>query len=396
MANVLKAMIIVGAAYTLAFATNVPLVFRLAYAITAIVIICFFWSRMCASGLDLRRHPGDSRVQVGHSIKEVLFLKNRSLLPNLYSELVDHSSLQGHRVGRAFAVRSRGAARWEIDSICQERGKFVVGPCSITIADPFGVFRWRKFFADTWALTVYPRTYDLPNFRLSKGDLSGGRSTRQRTFFATPSAGGVREYFPGDGFNRIHWPSSARMQRLMTKEFELDPASDIWIALDLQGQVQSGHGQESTTEYSISIVASLAKHLIDENRSVGVISFGAYRMVVHGDRGERHLFRILEEMATARAEGERPLAEVLAAEGARFGPNTTLIVISPSTNDAWVRAVEQSAARGVKAIAIHLQASTFGQAPNSSIVLGALVAAGLPALVVKKGDAIGDVLCLSS
>jgi uncharacterized protein (DUF58 family) len=47
----------------------------------------------------------------------------------------------------------------------------------------------------------------------------------------TPNASGVREYAPGDAFNRIHWKSTARTGEMMVKTFELDPASDIWIVI---------------------------------------------------------------------------------------------------------------------------------------------------------------------
>ena len=36
--------------------------------------------------------------------------------------------------------------------------------------------------------------------------------------------------------NRIHWPTTVRMRRLMTKEFELDPTSDVWLFLDMERQ----------------------------------------------------------------------------------------------------------------------------------------------------------------
>ena len=51
--------------------------------------------------------------------------------------------------------------------------------------------------------------------------------------------GGVREYVDGDPLNRIHWMSTARRDRLMVKEFELDPQSDVWIFLDAEREVQS-------------------------------------------------------------------------------------------------------------------------------------------------------------
>jgi hypothetical protein len=55
------------------------------------------------------------------------------------------------------------------------------------------------------------------------GLLSGGEALRRRTHYVTTNASGVRDYAPGDSFSRIHWRSTARRNRLIVKEFELDP-----------------------------------------------------------------------------------------------------------------------------------------------------------------------------
>ena len=52
-------------------------------------------------------------------------------------------------------------------------------------------------------------------------------------------AGRARERRPNcvlqssDGFNRISWSATARLGRLMVKEFDQDPTADVWVVLDL-------------------------------------------------------------------------------------------------------------------------------------------------------------------
>ena len=394
MANTLKAILILLATYGVAFASNTPLVFRLAYAVTTIVILCFLWSSRNIHALEIRRRPLELRTQVGKAIREVLYLRNRSLLPNLCVEIHDHSSLPEHQVGRAIALMPGGTKQQEIETTCRTRGIFTLGPYSVVTADPFGIFRWRRFFPQTWTVVVYPPTFDLPHFSLSTGQLAGGQLSRQRTQFVTPSAAAIREYAPGDGLNRIHWPSTAKMRHLMSKEFDLDPAPDVWIALDIQREVQVGSGAESTLEYGVAVAASLTKHLLDQHWAVGLIAVGAHRTVVQSDRGARQLLRTLEELASIRAEGTTPFAPVLTAEGTRFGRNTTLIAISPSAHESWVAALKDLAVRGVETMAIHLEARTFGPAAGSLPLTASLAAAGIPWFVVRRGDSIGEVLRL--
>src|SRR6202011_6346134 len=104
---------------------------------------------------------------------------------------------------------------------------------------------------------------------------------------------------PGDAFNRIHWPTTARTTRLMVREFELDPTADVWIVLDLDIDAQAGSGVESTEEYAVTAAASLARHLLDQGRAVGLVSQTAS---LPGHRGPRQVERILEVLALAQAD----------------------------------------------------------------------------------------------
>src|SRR5919202_1673597 len=69
-------------------------------------------------------------------------------------------------------------------------------------------------------------------------ELPGGQDVKSRTYHVTPNVATIREYQPGDSFNRIHWRSTARTNQLMVKEFELDPTADVYIVLDMQERIQ--------------------------------------------------------------------------------------------------------------------------------------------------------------
>jgi uncharacterized protein (DUF58 family) len=235
-------------------------------------------------------------------------------------------------------------------------------------------------------LLVYPRTVPLPNFTLPGGELSGESRIKTRTHAITPNAAGIREYAPGDSFNRIHWTSTARTGRIMVKEFELDPSSEVWLLVDMQRDVHLGEGEESTEEYAVTIAASIGRRLIETNRSVGVIAYGESHEIVHTDRGDRQLQKLLETLALVHATGTVPLAEVIAAESTRFGRNSTLVVITPSTEGSWVQALQHQTHRGVRAVAIVLEPVTFGGEAEVIHILGSLAAADIRTYLVKQGD----------
>jgi uncharacterized protein (DUF58 family) len=206
----------------------------------------------------------------------------------------------------------------------------------------------------------------------------------------------VRDYAPGDPVRHVHWRSTARAGRLMVKEFDSEPVADVWIFLDLEARVQRGREDECTEEYGVTIAASIAKHFLGQGRSVGFVGVGADHVIVPPDRGQRQLTKMLEELAVVRADGDISIAEVIASEGDRCNRNAGLVVITPSLEDNWPGVLRQYGDRGLAAAAIVLEASTFGQADPSLLLVGVLASCGVPSTLVKRGDDLGQVLTNSA
>ncbi len=268
--------------------------------------------------------------------------------------------MPGHEAKRVVTVPARGQKTWRVRSTIRRRGLYSVGPVAVTTGDPFGLFRHTRTFGRPQNVLVYPRAFELPRFSVPPANLPGEGRFRRRTHYVTPNASGVRPYEFGDSFNRIHWGSTARTGELMVKIFELDPASDIWVILDLNRDAHAGEGDDSTEEYGVSIAASVARYFLTANRTVGFLSYGRGFDVVEAERGLPQYTRILESLAMARAWGDVPLGDLLANEARRFGRHTTVIVITPSTDEEWVAGLGALQARGVKVAAIVLEPSTFG------------------------------------
>jgi uncharacterized protein (DUF58 family) len=349
------------------------------------------------------------RSQVGRYMEETLVLTNRSRWPKLWVEVRDFSDLPGHQISRVVnSLGKQSSSRWQVRTLCQQRGRFVLGPITLTSGDPLGIFRFATDVPETTSLVVVPVTVPIPQFNPPTGYLPGGEAMHRRTPYITTSVSGVREYAPGDSFNRIHWPSTARIGQLISKEFELDPLADVWLFLDmhefahtespwlpktaepLSWMARRGEPRleipPSTVEYAVTITASLVEYFVRRDREVGFLSYAQQREVVQPDRGERQLSRLLEILAVIQAQGNVPLAQVLATESARLARHSTLIVITPSTDTHWVTALRSLRARGVQGVGVLLAAQTFGQAPDWTPTLADLQSSGLPAYLVKNGD----------
>ena len=279
--------------WVMAFATGFWLLFRLAYVLALAVPLSYLWARFNVSGLQVEVTRPVDRAQVGQYAEELIVVRNPSFLPRIWLEVDDPSDLPGARPRRVISLGGRRRTSWRARTLLTRRGVYNVGPVRVSSSDPFGLFRMSRTYGNCGQIIVYPPFIDLPHFTVPPASLPGEGRFRKRTHYVTPNAAGVRDYVWGDSFSRIHWPSTARTGRLMVKMFELDPASDIWVMLDLQRAVQAGAADDSTEEYGVKIAASVARYFLNANRNVGYMAFGQRLDIIETERGGQQMTRIL-------------------------------------------------------------------------------------------------------
>ena len=368
------------------FGSGFWLMSRLANVILLTFPLAYAWAWINVRGLEVTVQRPVDRLQEGNDFEERITVLNRSWFSKLWLEVEDLSDLPGHHPRRVISLGPRERKSWRSISRCTRRGRYTVGPLRITSGDLFGLFRRSRRFGEAQHVLVYPRAIDLANFGVPPALLPGEGRFRRPAHYITPNASGVREYEPGDSFNRIHWRTTARTGDLMVKLFELDPASDIWIVLDLHGDAQAGEGDDGSEEHAVRIAASIARYFLLANRSVGFAAYGREFHLEEPERGLPQYTRILEALALAQAQGDVPLAELLNHEGRRFGRHTTAVVITPSTDESWVGSLQLLTGRGVKLAAVLLEPRTFGGDRSALLVYSALTAAGVLTYLVKRSD----------
>ncbi|MEA2524408.1 MAG: hypothetical protein QOF73_1635 [Thermomicrobiales bacterium] len=405
-------LVVVG---TLVFAqiNEWQLLDQLTIALVALLVLAYVWSRVSVTGVGATRRISTVRAQVGQTVSEEVIVENRARLGKLWLEIRDFSTLPGHHASRVLHLGGRQRRSWVVETVCARRGRYRTGPLIARAGDPFGIFPTAKALPVQFELVVYPAAVDLKGFSLPVGMLSGGTTTDRRTPILTPSVAGIRDYVPSDAFNRISWTATARLGRLMVKEFDVDPTSDVWLVLDLDRQYSVRSSQtlpvaterldrwpvevwlDATEEYAVTITASLARRCLEQGRSFGMIATAAHYEVLPAERSDRQYVKILEALAVIEADGHRRLAEVLVAETRRFTRHSGLIVVTSSWDLGWVAALAELTGRRVKATAIVVDPASFGPAPPVEPVVDALHSANVPVHVVRYGDDIATALAVA-
>lgn len=406
--------------FVAALLTGRDLLFTLSYLLGLLLIISFAWAWANLNWLHLSRLTRTRRTQVGRPLEERFTVENTSVIPKLWVEVRDFSTLPNHYASQVVnGLGPHQSFSWRATTMCRQRGRFQLGPIRLRTSDPFGLFPMEREILATSNVVVYPMTFDLEQFALPVGILPGGDALRRRTHYTTTNAAGVRDYEPGDSFNRIHWRSSARRDRLIVKEFELDPLADIWVVPDmsvyghiaprrqaapapLPGDIPAWLRMEeftlpeSTEEYAVTIAASVAQFFLQRDRAVGMLAYGQANEILQPDRGERQFNRILETLSVLRAEGEIPIQDMLHAESHLFPRGTTVIVITPNTREDWATTARQLSRRGLRVVTILVNPASFHGPRSAEGLYYLLRAGGQVAYLVNNGDDLAHALSHAS
>jgi uncharacterized protein (DUF58 family) len=389
--------------------------YRLSYLWVSIIILSWLVSRLSLSDLTVKRVPRALRSQVGHIFEERFEVINHGFLSHLWVEVKDNSTLPGIQTSHILSrIHGHDTCSFLTRTRLIERGIYSLGDTVFIGGDFFGLFSRKKKFPAEQHLLVYPMMVQIDNFPSPAGWLAGGEALKRRTHQITPNAVGVRDYVPGDPLNRIHWLSTARRNRYIVKEYELDPMAEVWIFLDAERKV---HAQStikpalpqleirenwrpsvniplpaSTDEYSVCIAASLARYYLKNGRVVGFVSAGKNLWVIPSDRGSRQIGKILETLALLKSDGNLPLQAVVEAQVRNLPRGSTVLLISPAYEKDIAPIIISLTQRGMHPIIVSLDSHSFGKELDDQTEEKFSIPLNIPIFRVKNGDDLTTIL----
>lgn len=161
----------------------------------------------------------------------------------------------------------RGESHEEVFAIATtRRGIVAVGPASTIRGDSLGLVRRVQTWSDATELYIHPRTVAMNASTVGFiRDIEG--ATTQDLSSADVSFHALREYVPGDDRRAIHWRSTARIGKLMVRQFEETRRSHLLIILDLDTDAWAS---DDEFEIGVSAAASMARAALVDAKEVSV------------------------------------------------------------------------------------------------------------------------------
>jgi uncharacterized protein (DUF58 family) len=227
--------LVIGAGLLFLIGTNVQAgwLFVLAACIAGSLVAGMILPVRMVRGLQVRRR-GPAEVHQNDEVLVELTVENRSRGMRL-GVVVDDPSFEPTTM--AFPAL-RSGDRVEITSLRRagRRGLQGTEPVTVRSSAPFGVGERRRKIAIIGATS---ETLVLPAV-IPLGPLTFVRpaATNHLALHSAPRRGhgpeyfGIREYRPGDSMRHVHWPSTARTDTVMVREFEEEQTHRLAIVID--------------------------------------------------------------------------------------------------------------------------------------------------------------------
>ena len=352
--------------------------------ITGMFIAAYLWAWTLGRNLHLRRETHLGWIQVGGQIEERFTLSNTSSLPASWVQVNDQSTLPEFNANRSTSISAGYFDQWSLTATCNQRGLFYLGGAIIQTGDPFGIFEVTIHDSQRTSLLVLPQIAALPEIMIAPSGAYGDGRPRRNAVDQTIHAATVREYYHGDSTRMIHWPTTARMNKVFVRLMESAPEGKWWILLDLDERHMFGKGWDSVEEQSVTLAASLADAGLRARKSVGLITNSKRMAWVNPQKGEGQRWEIMQALALA-GPGRLTLSTVLERIQPSLGRHHSLIIITATTKSNWLKTLLPIGKNGIIPSVILLDTSTFDNTVVIENTAAELQQRGVTCHIIPRG-----------
>ena len=239
-------------------------------------------------------------------------------------------------------VSLKGSADTMMEAMPLRRGIVNFTSTTLLSPDPFGLNYAIKNFNQHEQLMVLPKRYPVStNF-----ELPGGRHFQPGGVNSTWSIGeseefvSLRDYRDGDSMRKVHWPSTAKREKPVVKEFQDEFFVRQALVLDTDTK------DSELLEETVSVAASLLLQTETSDGLMDLIYAANTTQIVTAGRGYAHVNHQLEALATlTRYEGaaER-LQETLSAHRTLI---SGCILVLPGWSESQQQLVRSMSSTGI-------------------------------------------------
>jgi uncharacterized protein (DUF58 family) len=271
----------------------------------SLIVVSGILSELCLQGIVVRRRYSDG-IHAGVESFLALEITNTKKRMNSFCLEVEETYVESAPIFQRPAYSlSLGPGETKTVAIrvtFGKRGLWKSTGLKIATRFPFSFFSKSRIVSNERELLVFPAIHDVAAPYLIAETDFGTEEIRPR-IGQGPEYHGLREYTDGDDPRDIHWKSTARLGKLISREYEAEGDRTLWLYI---ANWSADELEEDAMEAAIEETASLAVHYLFQGWAVGVCSIDGSVPPQAGN-----LNRLMTHLALLRTYSQpRPFAAI--------------------------------------------------------------------------------------
>jgi len=257
--------------------------------------------RLLRTSLTMDHLLSRSQVLQGGAVDGKLVLRNESVFTAYVSNIqgiVQKALVFELQTPADQAIIPGTASTFSFRIVPLARGDFQLSGYKLTLTDPRGLFTGQLTFELVHWIDTNIGTGATPE-PLNALILYGGRPGMFYKGPAGPEYAGIREYAPGDEPYRVEWKATARLGKLMVKEFHPETEASVRILIDTGQSMRQRSYVGTRLQEALAIAHLLVDSIAQSTGQSAVLLFNETQLVEtvnHGNPKEQ--LERLAELAT--------------------------------------------------------------------------------------------------
>ncbi len=228
--------------------------------------------------------------------KSILLNDLKGILPEKWADKITRPPIVKHTLDYFVHIPPRQIAENKAEHVFRKRGRFIIKDFELSTKFPFGFFRHRRrLSAQETEIVIFPKVSpledEIADLPIEIGKLITNKKGSGQDLLA------MRDYQPLDDLRRVDWKATARVRRLIVREFSAEDDRRVTVIFDTRLQAnekdvklslrekieaeQKGGNSSPVSERfekGVSRAASMLAHFTDEQAEI--------RLIIDGNIGE--------------------------------------------------------------------------------------------------------------
>lgn len=215
------------------------------------------------------------------------------------------------------------------------RGEFEFGPVELRIGSFGGLWSLRAYLGAPSPLRVYPNFTALRRYALLATDhrLSQLGVLRRRRRGEGLEFHQMREYREGDAPRQIDWKTSARMRKLVSREYRDERDQQIMLMLDCGRRMHARDGELSHLDHALNAALLLAHVALRQGDAVGLMTFGGVDRYIAPRKSNANLNLLLAQVFDLQASLSSPDYQTAAVTLMQRQRKRSLVILISNLRD---------------------------------------------------------------